>query len=64
MLYGSTNSWRNNDFLDNVCSWGIGVDYVIAKNVQFSAMQSIASRAKSGNVDPNEETRAEVKFCF
>ena len=41
-LYGSTNSWRNNDLVDNVRSWGIGVDYVIAKNVQFSAMQSIA----------------------
>ena len=32
---GNTNSWRNDNLLDNVKSWGVGVDYTFAKNAQF-----------------------------
>jgi len=39
---------------------GSRCDYVTAKHVQFSAMQLIASWAKSGDIDPNEERRVEV----
>lgn len=64
VLYGSTNSWRNCNLLDDVRSWGVGIDYILTKNVRFSAMQSFASSAKSGSVDPDEMTRAEFMFAF
>jgi hypothetical protein len=66
-LYGSTNSWRQANLLDNVKSWGVGVDYTIGKNVMFSVMQSFASSLKDssyGTKDPNEETRAQFVFVF
>jgi hypothetical protein len=66
-LYGSTNSWRQPNLLDNVKSWGVGVDYTIGKNVMFSVMQSFASSLKDssyGTKDPNEETRAQFVFVF
>ena len=61
--FGSTNSWRFAN-LDNVKSWGVGVDYTFAKNAQFQVMQSFASSAKEGNVDPEEQTRAQFVFAF
>ena len=62
---GNTNSWRNDNLLDNVKSWGVGVDYTFAKNAQFQVMQSFASSAKDGNQnDPGEETRAQFVFAF
>ena len=61
---GSTQSWRNGNLLNNVKSWGVGVDYTFAKNAQFQVMQSFASEAKEGNNDPGEETRAQFVFVF
>ena len=61
---GSTNSWRNDDLMNNVKSWGAGIDYTFAKNAQFQVMQTFASEAKVGNTDPEEETRAQFVFVF
>ena len=62
-LGGSTNSWRFNS-MDNLKSWGAGVDYTFAKNAMFSVMGSFASEAKEGNQDPNELARAQFVFAF
>ena len=61
---GSTYSWRNDSLLNNVKSWGVGVDYTFAKNAQFQVMQSFATSAKKGDADPGEETRAQFVFVF
>ena len=61
---GSTYGWRNDSLLNNVKSWGAGVDYTFAKNAQFQIMQSFASEAKEGSNDPGEETRAQFVFVF
>ena len=61
---GSTDGWRADSLLNNVKSWGVGVDYTFAKNAQFQVMQSFASSAKDGNADPGEETRAQFVFVF
>lgn len=64
-LDGSTDSWRFGDQMDNITSWGAGVDYIFAKNAKFSVMQSFASDIKDGNAsDPEEQTRAEFVFAF
>ena len=65
-LYGSTNSWRWNQFLDNTKSFGVGVDYVWAKNAKFSVMQTFASSVKDDTYgsDPDEMTRAQFMFVF
>ena len=62
-LGGSMNSWRFAD-MDNLKSWGAGVDYTFAKNAMFSVMGSFASDAKQGNDDPNELARAQFVFAF
>jgi hypothetical protein len=63
-LGGSTNMWRFSD-MDNVKSWGVGIDYTFAKNAMFSVMQSFASETKSGSAaDPEEMTRANFVFVF
>ena len=61
---GSTYGWRNGSLLNNVKSWGAGIDYTFAKNAQFQVMQSFASEAKEGSNDPGEETRAQFVFVF
>ena len=61
---GSTYGWRNDSLLNNVKSWGVGVDYTFAKNAQFQIMQSFATSAKDGDADPGEETRAQFVFAF
>lgn len=61
---GSTYGWRNDSLLNNVKSWGVGVDYTFAKNAQFQIMQSFATSAKKGDADPGEETRAQFVFVF
>ena len=61
---GSTYGWRADSLLNNVKSWGVGVDYTFAKNAQFQVMQSFATSAKDGNADPGEETRAQFVFVF
>ena len=62
-LGGSSNCWRFNS-MDNLKSWGAGVDYTFAKNAMFSVMGSFASEAKEGNQDPNELARAQFVFAF
>ncbi len=62
-LGGSMNSWRFAD-MDNLKSWGAGVDYTFAKNAMFSVMGSFASEAKDDNQDPNELARAQFVFAF
>ena len=62
---GSTNSWRNDSLMNNVKSWGAGIDYTFAKNAQFQVMQSFASSSKDNSTkDPEEETRAQFVFVF
>ncbi len=68
-LGGSTASWRNFGQLDNIETWGVGIDYVFAKNAKFSIMQSFASdykdRGAFGHGQNDEElTRAEFNFAF
>ena len=63
-LGGSTNSWRFGQ-MDNLTSWGAGIDYTFAKNAQFNVMQSFASSTKDGDYkDPEEQTRAQFVFAF
>ena len=62
-LGGSSNCWRFNS-MDNLKSWGAGVDYTFAKNAMFSVMGSFASEAKEGDKDPNELARAQFVFAF
>lgn len=64
-IYGSTNSWRFDSRMDNLKSWGAGIDYVFAKNAMFSVMQSFGSQTKDGPyADPEEQTRAQFVFTF
>ena len=68
-LGGSTGSWRNFGQIDNIESWGVGIDYVFAKNAKFSIMQSFASDYKDKGIDKygqndDELTRAEFNFAF
>lgn len=50
--------------MDNQRTWGIGVDYIVAKNLKFSVMQSFASQAKTGSEDPHEMTRIHFQMLF
>ena len=62
---GSTNSWRFDSRMDNLTSWGAGIDYTIAKNTMFSVMQSFGSSTKDGDqADPEEQTKAQLVFAF
>ncbi|WP_427113522.1 putative porin [Megasphaera sueciensis] len=65
-LYGSTDTWRNNNLLDNVASWGIGFDYTLMNNTKLQFFQTFGSKAKNSSIsyDPKEETRVEVMFVF
>ena len=62
-LGGSTNMWRFSE-MDNLKSWGVGIDYTFAKNAMFSVMQTFATDAKKGDADPEELTRANFVFVF
>ena len=64
LLGGATNSWRDNSVLDGVRSWGVGVDYTLAKNVILTAAQSFGTSAKGNAKDPNEFTDVELNFLF
>ena len=53
--------------MDNLKSWGVGVDYTFAKNAQFQVMQSFASSVKNDKGDAGdveEQTRAQFVFAF
>lgn len=58
------NSWRTLGQLDNMKSWGVGIDYTFAKNAQFNIMQSFSSSVKTGDKDLDEQTRAQFVFVF
>ena len=66
-LGGSTNSWRWGQ-MDNITSWGAGIDYVFAKNAMFSVMQSFATDTKDAQANSSaaeeEQTRAQFQFAF
>ena len=65
LLGGATNSWRDDSVLDNVKSWGIGIDYTLAKNVILTAAQTFGTQTKHGNAaDPDEFTDVEINFLF
>ena len=61
----STYTWRFNDY-NNVRSWGIGVDYIIGKNVMLGVMQSFVTKTKSGHTipDPHEQSLVHIVFNF
>lgn len=62
---GATNSWRDDSVLDNVKSWGVGIDYTLAKNVILTAAQTFGTQTKHGNAaDPDEFTDVEINFLF
>lgn len=61
----NSSSWRDGSLVSDVRSWGVGVDYVLAKNVKLQAMQSFSSKQKSDkDAKVNEETRAQLVFTF
>ena len=61
----ATNSWRTDSVLDNVKSWGVGIDYTIAKNLTLTAAQTFATERNNGNgKDPDEFTDVELNFLF
>ena len=65
LLDGATNSWRDDSVLDNVKSWGVGIDYTLAKNVILTAAQTFGTQTKHGNAaDPDEFTDVEINFLF
>ena len=65
LLGGATNSWRDDSVLDNVNSWGVGIDYTLAKNVILTAAQTFGTQTKHGNAaDPDEFTDVEINFLF
>ena len=65
LLGGATNSWRDDSVLDNVKSWGVGIDYTLAKNVILTAAQTFGTQTKHGNTaDPDEFTDVEINFLF
>ena len=65
LLGGATNSWRDDSVLDNVKSWGVGIDYTLAKNVIITAAQTFGTQTKHGNAaDPDEFTDVEINFLF
>ena len=64
LLGGATNSWRDDSVLDNVKSWGVGIDYILAKNVVLTAAQTFGTEAKHGSDDPDEFTDVEINLFF
>lgn len=64
LLGGATNSWRADSVLDGVRSWGVGVDYTLAKNVIVTAAQTFGTKAKNGVDQPSEFTDVELNFLF
>lgn len=65
LLGGATNSWRDDSVLGNVKSWGVGIDYTLAKNVILTAAQTFGTQTKHGNAaDPDEFTDVEINFLF
>lgn len=61
---GNPFTWRYSYDMDNQRTWGAGIDYIVAKNVKLSVMQSFATRAKVGSDDPNEMTRVHFQILF
>ena len=57
LVGGSSASWRKD--LDNVKSWGIGVDYTVSKNVVLKAAQTFGSKAVKPQFDGKKEAGQE-----
>lgn len=61
----NTENWRFSPVMDNLTSWGAGLDYTVGQNAIFSVMQSFGSKTKEGEADdPKEQTRAQFVFVF
>lgn len=61
----NTENWRFSPVMDNLTSWGAGLDYTVSQNAIFSVMQSFGSKTKDGpEDDPKEQTRAQFVFVF
>ena len=67
-LTDATWAWRNWGQKDNFSSWGVGLSYVVAKNLTFNAMQSFGTDVKANQPDSSavesERTRAEFVLAF
>ena len=63
LVGGSSASWRKD--LDNVKSWGIGVDYTVSKNVVLKAAQTFGSKMVKpqfeGKKEAGQEQKAQTK---
>ena len=62
-------TWRKGDLTDNVISWGIGADYIFAKNAKFQFKQSFASKLKyephaAVKTKVGEQTKVQLEFVF
>ena len=64
LLGGATNSWRDDSVLDNVESWGAGIDYTLSKNVILTAAQTFGTKPKHGSDDPDDFTDVEINFLL
>ena len=76
LVGGSSASWRKD--LDNVKSWGIGVDYTVSKNVVLKAAQTFGSKlvkphftgekkdgqTQNAQTKPAEYTTVSLNFSF
>ena len=59
MVGNSSASWRAN--LENVKSWGIGVDYTLSKNVVLKAAQTLGSKYINKTVTGEKKDGGETK---
>ena len=66
LLGGATNSWRDDSVLDNVKSWGVGIDYTLNQERHpHGGPRPLALQTKHGNAaDPDEFTDVEINFLF
>ncbi|WP_288839802.1 S-layer homology domain-containing protein [uncultured Megasphaera sp.] len=62
-------TWREGDLADNIISWGIGADYIFAKNAKVQFKQSFASKLKyephaAVKTKVGEQTKVQLEFLF
>ena len=62
-------TWREGDLADNIISWGIGADYIFAKNAKVQFKQSFASKLKyephaAVKTKVGEQTKVQLEFVF
>ena len=65
---GGTGWYRSSSLLNNVKSYGVGADYVLAKGLTLTAFQTFSSSVKDSYdntfKDPEEYTRVQVSYAF